>query len=77
MAIVHLMIYTKTAELGYAAGENKNALNEIRSENRTLAAQAAREESLDRIEQIAKTRLKMVVPGKIRYILVTGESLSE
>lgn len=74
MAIVHLMIFTKTAELGYINDEQKNALDLIRSDNRTLSAKLSKKEALDRIEKIARNELKMVVPQKIKYLFVTEEA---
>jgi len=74
VAIVHLMIYANTASVGYKADGLKKELSALRSGNRSLAAEAAKKESLDRVENIAKTQLKMITPERIKYIVVTEES---
>ena len=76
MSLVHLLISAKIASLGYKVDEGKKVLSKLRSENRSLAARIAQMESLPRIEEIARNKLKMITPPRIKYIVITGEAFN-
>ena len=75
LSAVHLAIYTSSIKTGYDIDELKQKYEKIRSENRYLNYLVAREESLPRIEKLAKGKLNMVYPEKVIYIITsTSES---
>jgi len=75
LCAVHLSIYTSSIKTGYEIDELKQKFEKVRSENRYLNYLAAKEESLPRIEKLAKGKLNMVYPEKVNYMIVsTSES---
>lgn len=68
LAGIHLYINTQNIGLKYKVTDLKIKLSEIRSKNRLIGSQVAREESLSRIEKYAREKLKMTYPEKINYI---------
>ncbi len=69
-AIIHLAIYTQSISIKYEIENLKIRLSAIRSSNRALRSIVAKEESLVKIQKIAKDKLKMVKPEKINYIIL-------
>ena len=78
LAIIHLILQVKIMGLGYEIQKLKKNLETLVSENRSLGAIVAKEESLPRIEKIATEKLGMVKPDKLYYLklstLETGTS---
>jgi len=71
LAAIHLAIYTSSMKVGYEIDGSKKELEKLRSENRYLNYLVAKEESLPRIEQIAKGKLNMVYPEKMNYVVAS------
>jgi cell division protein FtsL len=69
LAGIHLYINTQNIDLKYKVTDLKIRLAEIRSYNRQLGSQVAKNEKLSYIEKVAKEKLGMVYPKKINYIL--------
>lgn len=72
LAGVHLFIYAQNIGLKYRITDLKIKLAELNSLARQLGSQMSREEDLDRVETHAKTRLGMVYPEEITYIVLSG-----
>ncbi len=68
LLLAHLVILAQIATIGYRNDASRKELNEIRSKNRKLSAIASGQESLRRIDNIARNEMKMVVPERIVYI---------
>jgi cell division protein FtsL len=64
-----LVINAKNMKLSYEAGILKAKLNKIYNHNRILSADVAEKSSLQRIDQIAKNKLKMIYPVDMKYLL--------
>jgi len=75
LCAVHLTISTSSMNTSYEIDELKQKFEKVRSENRYLNYLVAKEESLPRIEKLAKGKLNMVYPEKVNYMIVsTSES---
>jgi cell division protein FtsL len=70
LSAIHLAIYTNSIKIGYAMDELKGKLDKLRNENRYLNYLVAKEQSLPRIEGVAKSKLNMVYPDKVNYVVV-------
>lgn len=68
LALVHLYVYTQNITLKFQITDLKVKLSELRSRNRSLAAEAARRENLKEIEKMAREKLGMFYPEKIIYL---------
>ena len=68
LSALHLTIYNQNINRSYKIGKLNKKLTLLRNQNRYLNYKAAKKESLERIEQIAKTRLNMVYPKDIKYL---------
>lgn len=73
---IHLYIYARNINLKYQITDIKVKLSELRSHNRQLGSQAAKEENLAYIEKTAKEKLGMVYPEKIIYIDLNSKETS-
>jgi cell division protein FtsL len=76
LAVIHLAIYTSSIKISYDMNDLKAKLAKIRSENRHMNYLVAKEEALPRIEQMAKGKLKMSYPMKMRYIIVVSPEVN-
>jgi hypothetical protein len=73
-AVIHLSISTANMKIGYDIDSLKKQLVGLRSETRYINYLVAKEEALPRIDQLAKSKLKMAYPKDITYVTVpTGE----
>ena len=78
ISFIHLLIMAETTSLGFKIAGSKKDVAKLRSENRSLSVAAAREGSLSRIDNLAKTKLGMVDEQDVEYIyLTTHETSSE
>jgi hypothetical protein len=78
ISFIHLLIMAETTSLGFKIAGRKTDVAKLRSENRALSVAAAREGSLSRIENLAKTKLGMIEQQNVEYIyLTTRESSAE
>ncbi len=73
LAVVHLFIFTKSIGLNYDMAKIKAQYDKAYKENRELNFKLAKGESLDNIETAAKTKLGMVYPDTMEYIIVSRE----
>ena len=73
LALVHLYILTRSVSLKYDITRKKMELMKIYKENKNLSCQVSRGESLDRVEGAATSKLDMLYPEKMNYIVVSGE----
>jgi cell division protein FtsL len=73
LSVIHLTIYTNSIKISYDIDDLKQKLVELRDSNRYLNYLVAKEESLTRIDQIAKGKLNMVYPEKINYIVISSK----
>jgi cell division protein FtsB len=73
LAVIHLAIYTDSIKNGYEIDSSKRALDKLREENRYLNYLVAKDEALPRIENIARSKLKMVYPEKVNYITIASD----
>ncbi|MBN3033832.1 MAG: septum formation initiator family protein [Candidatus Saganbacteria bacterium] len=72
LAAAHLYMYAQNMALTYRITDLKIKRAELSSLARTLGSQAAREEDLAYIEKTAKTKLGMIYPDDITYIVTSG-----
>ncbi len=78
ISFIHLLIMAETTSLGFKIADKKKTVAVLRSENRSLSAAAAKDGSLSRIENIAKTKLGMIPQENVEYIYLTShESTAE
>jgi cell division protein FtsL len=73
-AALHLFILTQNSDLKNQLTDIKVKLNELKSQNRLLSSQVAAGENLGLVEKLATSRLKMVYPAKINYLVVSREA---
>lgn len=73
LAGIHLYFYTQNIQLKYQVTELKIKLSEIMSRNREKAAILAKEENLGRVEKIAREKLGMIYPEKIKFIILSSQ----
>lgn len=73
LSFIHLVIVSKTVIIGNELDISNKIFNKLASQNKDLEARAAKEESLQRIESIARNKLGMITPEKINYIIVSSE----
>ena len=67
---VHLYISARNISLKYRATDLKIKLAELNSLARTLGSQMSQGEDLGYIEKAAKTKLGMIYPDNITYIVM-------
>ncbi len=70
LALTHLYIFTSSIGLKYNVAKLKIEHQKLYSENRRLNYLIARGESLPKIDEIASSKLSMVYPEKINYIVI-------
>ena len=73
LALVHLFIFTGSIGLNYDLVKKKEAFKKFYQENRRLNYLLARGESLDKVEQIATTKLEMIYPESVNYIIESSK----
>jgi len=73
LALVHLFIFTGSIGLNYDLVKKKVAFQKLHQENRRLNYLLARGESLDKVENLAKTKLGMIYPESINYIIISSK----
>ena len=71
---MHLILNIQITSIGYDIDAMKKQLYSLRNQNRYFAALVSSKTALDKIDNIASNKLKMVVPKKIIYIYVSEES---
>jgi cell division protein FtsB len=71
LAAIHLFFSAQNISLKYRTTDIKVKLNELKSANRLLNGQVARGEKLDYVEEYARSKLGMVYPEQIIYIVGT------
>ncbi|MFH1542612.1 MAG: septum formation initiator family protein [bacterium] len=71
LSVIHLYINTQNITIKYQVAKLKTEHNQLISQNRQLASQAASKENLGYIEKTAKEKLGMIYPNKMTYIVVT------
>jgi len=69
LAGIHLYINTQNIDVKYKVTDLKIKLAQVRSQNRNLGSVIAQKENLSYIEKVARTKLDMIYPEKINYIL--------
>lgn len=74
LAIAYLAIHTQNMAIKYEIEELKRKLLSIHSKNRYLRSKTSKLKSLDRIERIARKKLKMIKPEEINYIMPSTET---
>lgn len=74
LSIIYLTIHANNMTIKYNIEELKRKILSIHSINRDLSYKNAEFKSLDRIEKIARGKLKMVRPEEIKYICPTPEA---
>ena len=75
LATAYLAIHTQNMGIKYEIEELKRKLLSIHSKNRDLRSKTSKLKSLDRIEEIARKKLKMIKPEEINYIVPSTETL--
>jgi len=73
LAIIYLIIHANNMTIKYNIEGLKRKILSIHSINRDLSYKNAELKSLDRIEKIARGKLRMVRPEEIKYIRGTPE----
>ena len=72
LAGAHLYMYAQNMALTYQITDLKIKRGELNSLARMLGSQAAREEDLAYIEKTAKTKLGMIYPSDVIYIVTSA-----
>ncbi|KAF0133424.1 MAG: hypothetical protein FD145_1287 [Candidatus Saganbacteria bacterium] len=70
LALVHLFIVTSSVGLKYNAASLKIKYGKLYAESRRLNYFVAKKENLSRIDSMAVSKLGMVYPEKIDYIVI-------
>jgi len=70
LAGIHLAINIRAIDIGYETARLESKFANLQSDWRELNAQAARLKSPARVEMIARSRLDMVGPQKMNYIIL-------
>jgi cell division protein FtsB len=73
LAGVHLYISAKNIGLKYRATDLKIKLAELSSLSRTLGSRMSQGEDLGYIEKTAKTKLGMIYPDNVTYIVTDAK----
>lgn len=73
LALVHLFIFTGSIGINYDLVKKKMAFQELHQENRRLNCLLARAESLEKVEKIATTKLDMLYPENMNYIIISSK----
>ena len=73
LAGIHLFISAKNIGEKYKITDLKIKLAELSSQSRTLGSQMSQEEDLSYIEKTAKTKLGMIYPENITYIVMDAK----
>jgi len=72
LSLIHLAISTGSIKTSYEISELKQQLDAIKPENRYLNYLVAKEEALPRIEKLATTKLDMIYPEKMNYVVISS-----
>ena len=73
LALTHLFIFTGSIGIKYDLARQKVEFQKIYQENRVLNYLLAKGQSLGHIEELAKSKLSMVYPEKVDYIIVSSK----
>lgn len=73
LAAAHLFIFTGSIGIKYDSARLKADFKKSYQENRQLKCLVSKEESLDRIEDVAVSKLDMYYPEEVNYIVTTRE----
>lgn len=71
LSSIHLSIFNQNIDRSYNIDKLNKKLETLIDVNRFLNYKVAQKESLDRIENIATKKLKMVYPKDIKYMMET------
>jgi len=71
---IHLFVYTHNISLKYKITDTKMKLYEVVSKNRELGSELAAKENLANVEKIANSKLNMIYPETVNYILASAEA---
>lgn len=71
LSSVHLSIFNQNIDRSYDIVKLNKKLEALIDVNRFLNYKVAQKESLDRIENIATKKLKMIYPKEIKYMTET------
>lgn len=74
LALSFLSIETATIAEGYRLAHVERKLHEVRTEHERLRLLASQLSSLERVEREARTRLGMIDPDKVEYIVISPPS---
>ena len=69
LSSIHLSIFNQNIDRSYDIVKLNKKLEKIIDENRFLNYKVAQKESLERIEDIATKKLKMIYPKDIKYMM--------
>ncbi|HTY13828.1 MAG TPA: hypothetical protein VMD02_06545 [Candidatus Omnitrophota bacterium] len=69
LALTHLFIFTGSVGLKYDSAKLKIEFDKDYQENRMLRYLESKGESLGHVEQVSASKLGMVYPEKVEYIL--------
>ncbi len=70
---INIYISARIAQVGYRTASLRKEAEKLRNENRELAAEAAKKESLWTIDGKAQ-KLNMRYPEKVNYLVISEES---
>ncbi len=69
LALTHLFIFTGSVGLKYDSVKLKMEFEKSYQENRMLRCLESKGESLGRVEQLARTKMDMIYPNNVEYII--------
>jgi len=73
LALAHLFIFTGSIGVKYDLTRKKVEFQKLYQENRVLNYLLAKGQSLGHIEELAKSKLSMVYPEKVDYVIVSSK----
>ncbi|MFW6287802.1 MAG: hypothetical protein ACOC2J_03525 [bacterium] len=72
--VLYICQFVQIAQLNYQFGDLEDNLREIKDDTHLLQLKLAQETSMAKIEKIAKTRLNMVEPDKVEYLVLNKDT---
>ena len=76
LSALHLTIYNQNINKSYMIVKLNKKLEVLRNNNRFLNYKAAKKGSLERIEKIATTKLNMVYPKNVKYLVESTKEIN-
>jgi len=77
LSLIHLSIYTNSIKVGYEIDGLKKKWDSLRNDTRYLNYLVAKDEALPKIDSIAKSKLNMIYPEKMNYIVINSWATEE